>query len=242
MERQDYRGYTLYSNSGLIPALVVIGVGVLFLLNNLNVFYLHDVWRFWPVILIAAGLAKLVDSPFEGGRNNGIVLIVVGGVFLVNTLGFIHLSWADFWPLALIGAGLLMLWQRLYTPSPVPPAAGAPGAPHEGFFNLYAVFGGVERKVTTDDFRGGHITAMFGGVDLNLRKAGIRGDSAVVDISAIFGGVDIKVPPNWLVIVDGASVFGGFSDKSAHPSPDTPGIKRLFIKGVAVLGGVSVKN
>ena len=145
--------------------------------------------------------------------------------------------------IVLIGAGLLMLWQRLYTPTPVPTTGGgAPGVAHEGLINLYAIFGGVERKVTTDDFRGGHITAMFGGVDLNLRRAGMRAESAVVDISAIFGGVDIKVPPTWLVIVDGASIFGGFSDKSAQPAPDTPGIKRLFIKGAAVFGGVSVKN
>jgi len=237
MEPHEQRAQGFRANPGIIPALVVIGVGVLFLLNNLNILYVHDWWRYWPVILIAGGLAKLVDSPFEGGRNNGVILVAVGAVFLVNTLGFIHLTWRDFWPLILIGAGLLMLWNRLYTPV-LAPAGSAP----EGLINLYAIFGGVERKVTTDDFRGGHISAMFGGVDLNLRRAGMRAESAVIDISAIFGGVDIKVPPNWIVVLEGASVFGGFSDKSAQPSQDTPGTKHLFIKGAAVFGGVGVKN
>ena len=44
-----------------MPAMIVIAIGVLFLLNNLNIYFFHDIWRFWPGILIAAGLAKMVD-------------------------------------------------------------------------------------------------------------------------------------------------------------------------------------
>ena len=225
------------ANPGIIPALAVIGIGVLFLLSNMNIVYLQDWWHYWPVILIAAGLAKLVDSP-AGGRTNGIVMIVVGALFLGNTLGFLHLTWRDFWPLILIGAGVLMLWNRLYTPAAPTPAASQP----EGMLNLYAIFGGVERKVTTDDFRGGQVSATFGGVEINLRKASMRTDSAAIDINVLFGGVEIKVPPTWIVVVQGSSIFGGFSDESAHPSPDTLGTKRLFLTGAAIFGGVSVKN
>ena len=66
MQRHDdWRGQN--NIPGILPALIVIGIGVLFLLNNLNIFYMHDIWRFWPVILIAAGLAKMVDSPYSNG-------------------------------------------------------------------------------------------------------------------------------------------------------------------------------
>ncbi len=237
MQPHDERAHGFRSNPGIIPALAVIAVGVLFLLNNLNVFYLHDIWRFWPVALLAVGLAKLVDSQSDSDRTAGIVLTIVGGIFLANNLGFLYLSWRDFWPLILIGAGVLMLWNRLYTPSR-PLSGGSP----EGVLNVHAVFGGVERKVTSDDFRGGHVSAMFGGIDLNLRKAGMRGESAIVDISAVFGGVELKVPANWIVVVEGSSIFGGFSDKSAQPAPDMPGVKRLFVRGSAVFGGVDIKN
>ena len=225
------------SNPGIIPALAVIAVGVLFLLNNLNVFFLHDIWRFWPVALLAVGLAKLVDSQSDGDRTGGIVLVIVGAIFLARNLGFLYLTWNDVWPLILIGAGVLMLWNRLYTPSR-PVSGGSP----EGALNVHAVFGGVERKVTTDDFRGGHVSAMFGGIDLNLRKAGMRGESAIVDISVVFGGVEIKVPLNWIVVVEGSSFFGGFSDKSAQPAADMPGVKRLLVRGSVVFGGVDIKN
>ena len=212
----------------------MIGVGVLFLLNNLNIFYLHENWRFWPVP------ARRRTRQTGGFQSDGDR---IGGIVLrrrdlpVNNLGFLYLTWRDFWPLILIGAGVLMLWNRLYTPSQ-PMSSGSP----EGVINVHAIFGGVERKVTSDDFRGGHATAMFGGVELNLRKATMRADSAIIDISAIFGGIEIKVPANWIVVLEGAGIFGGFSDESAHPSPDMPGIKRLFVKGAAVFGGVDVKN
>jgi predicted membrane protein len=234
----DERG-ALRVNHGIIPALIVIGVGVLFLLSNLDIFHIRELWRYWPVLLIAAGLAKLVDAESDGGRSSGAVLLVVGGLFLANNLGFVRLTWHDFWPLILIGAGLLMLWNRLNVPTLNLSSAG--GAP-EGMLNLHAIFGGVERKVTTDDFRGGQITAIFGGVEINLRRAAMRGDTAVLQIDALFGGVEVKVPATWMVVVEGTSVFGGFSDETAHPSIDSPGLKRLVLKGGAVFGGVSVKN
>ncbi|MCU1237862.1 MAG: putative transrane protein [Candidatus Solibacter sp.] len=237
MERHEHGLHGFRGNPGIIPALAVIGVGVLFLLNNLNIFYLHDIWRFWPVALIAVGLAKLVDSQSDSDRTAGVVMTVVGAIFLTRNLGFLFVTWNDLWPLILIGAGVLMLWNRFYTPSPVPA-----GASPEGQFSIHAFFGGAERKVTTDDFRGGTASATFGGVELNFRKASMRADSAVVNVSAIFGGVEIKVPANWIVIAESSSVFGGFSDSSSHPDPDMPGVKRLYIRGSAIFGGVDIKN
>jgi hypothetical protein len=213
---------------------------VLFLLNNLNIVFLHDVWRYWPGLLIAAGLAKMVDSQSSSGKVTGGMLVGIGGLFLADTLGFLRLSWAGFWPLVLIGAGVLMLWSRLAPPQfRIPNVAGMA---REGTLNETAIFGGVERKVTTDDFRGGNVTAIFGGVEIDLRRAGMRGDSAVVDVNSAFGGVVFKIPQNWIAVADVAAIFGGLGNKSMEPSADTPGVKRLFIKGSAIFGGVEVKN
>jgi len=237
MQQHEFRGR--HNIPGIVPALAVIGIGVLFLLNNLNIVYVHDWWRYWPVILIAAGMAKMVDAEHSGGRLSGGILLCVGALFLADTLGFLRLSWHDFWPLILIGAGLVMLWSRL-----APPPAGVPASPpgHEGVLNEYAIFGGVERKVMTDDFRGGHVSAMFGGVELDLRQASIRAESAVLDVNAMFGGIEIKVPTSWVVVPQVAAIFGGFSKKGAEPSTDMPGVRRLYIKGSAIFGGVDVKN
>jgi hypothetical protein len=235
---EDWRGKSPIP--GILPALVVIGIGVLFLLNNLNIFYAHEWWRYWPVLLIAAGLARMVDSPSSSGLMTGGVLVGVGGLFLADTLGYLRLSWADFWPLVLIGAGVLMLWSRLAPPQFKIPniLAGA----HEGTLNEAAIFGGVDRKVTTDDFRGGRITALFGGVEIDLRRAGMRGDSAAIDVTSMFGGVVLKIPTNWIAVSEVAAIFGGLGNKSVEPNADVPGVKRLYIKGAALFGGVEVKN
>ena len=218
----------------------MIGIGVVFLLNNLNIYFLHDIWRFWPGILIAVGLVKMVDSPVSSGRVTGGILVGVGALFLADNLGFLNLSWENFWPLVLIGAGLVMLWSRL-APSPSGTVHIPPGAP-EGTLNEYAIFGGADRRVTTDDFRGGQLFALFGGCNIDLRRAGMRGDSAVVYVTSMFGGVDFKVPPNWIVVGQVVAIFGGFGNKSVEPSADMPGVKRLYIKGSAIFGGVGVKN
>jgi predicted membrane protein len=100
----------------------------------------------------------------------------------------------------------------------------------------------VERKVSTDDFQGGQISTTFGGVDIDLRQAGMRGDSAVLDINCIFGGVEIKIPRNWIAVSQVAAIFGGIGNSSAQPASDMPGVKRLYLKGSVVFGGVEVKN
>src|SRR3989442_13720440 len=85
----------------LLPALIIIAVGVLFLLGNLNVLDAQDWFRYWPAILIAVGLVKLVDSSHAGGRVTGGLLMGVAALFLVKTLGLYDRRMPDLWPLFL---------------------------------------------------------------------------------------------------------------------------------------------
>lgn len=230
-----------WSQAGrLLPALIVIGAGVLFLLNNLQIVIIHNWVDYWPVILVAIGLVKLVDSNDQPGRIGGGILMGLGGILLARNLGYLDVRLRDLWPIALIAAGLLMLWNRM-------PWHGAAQWPRRfeataNTVNENAIFGGAKRHVTTPDFQGGQITAMFGGVELNLRKAGMSGDSATLEINTLCGGAEIKVPENWVVVMQGTAIFGGYSDDTVHPRMDAPGIKTLFIRGAAFFGGVEVKN
>ncbi|MEO8597183.1 MAG: DUF5668 domain-containing protein [Candidatus Solibacter sp.] len=230
---QDWRA------RGILPAVIIIGIGVLFLLRNMDIVIFQDVWRFWPVLLIAAGLARMVDAHHSGCQLTGGIMIGAGGLLLANTLGFLHLNWHDFWPLILIGAGLAMLYQRLVPPRPVSPTSAGD---FEGSLNDHAVFGGVDRKLTTADFRGGSTSAVFGGVQIDLRRSAMRGDSATVDVSTMFGGMEFKVPQNWLVVSQVTAIFGGVDNKCVEPDPSMPGVKRLFVKGSVIFGGIEFKN
>jgi predicted membrane protein len=162
----------------------------------------------------------------------------VGGILLVGTLRLLPLGWGELWPLFLIGAGLLMLWNRgegkLVIGVKVPRSSGV----NTGF----AIFGGLQRQITTEDFQGGNFFAIFGGGEIDLRRANIRGDSAVIEINAIFGGFEVKVPQNWMVVNEVVGVFGGTGDESTQPPRDLPGVKQLILRGTAIFGGVGIKN
>jgi predicted membrane protein len=108
-----------------------------------------------------------------------------------------------------------------------------------------AIFGGVERRVVTQDFRGGTINAIFGGVELDLSHAVMQQPQAEIEINAIFGGVELRVPENWQVISSGQAIFGGYDDKTGsadQPEPGDPAKKILLLTGSVVFGGVDIKS
>ncbi len=103
------------------------------------------------------------------------------------------------------------------------------------------VFGGSHQTIYSKNFKGGEITAVFGGCDLNLTQADFEGE-VTIDITAIFGGCKIIVPPGWQVKSEVTAIFGGLDDKrSILPSPEGP-TKLIIIKGIAMFGGVDIRN
>ena len=105
--------------------------------------------------------------------------------------------------------------------------------------DVTAILGGFDRRVHSQDFRGGEITAVMGGCVLDMRGASIAGGEAVINVFAFWGGVTIKCPPDWTVVLQGTPIMGGFEEKTVAP-PDAG--KRLVIRGYAIMGGVEVRN
>ena len=103
-----------------------------------------------------------------------------------------------------------------------------------------AVFSGVDRHISAQDFHGAQCTAVFGGCKIDLRDAQIQGREAVLETYAIFGGVEIWVPEDWEVVNHGVVLFGGMDDQRRRPKG--PGTKTLILDGATIFGGTSVKN
>jgi predicted membrane protein len=225
-------------NLGMLPGIVLVLIGTVILLSHMGIISADRVWRLWPVVLIVAGGVRFI------GRQNrvfGGMLIIIGAMFLLSNFGYLHLRWDDLWPILLIGVGASLIWGRLEMPR-LPPSTST-GAPNS--INEFAMFGGVERRIGMNNFVGGTVTAMFGGVELDFRSAEIEGEEAVVLVEAVFGGIEIVVPEGWMVIYEGQSIFGGYNDETRPPLPDVPGAaprKRLILRGRAVFGGITVKN
>ena len=225
--------------SQLILGALVIGLGVLFLLDSLNIFSFRLALTFWPTALIIIGVIKLTDTRSPNGTLLGWGLIGAGLFLTLNRLGwFGFLSWRQFWPLLLIGIGLSVVIKALQRRNAVESGIGKVAEEDESVIEAITLLGSFERRITTTTFRGGEITAIMGACVLDLRDSSIQGE-ATVSVFAAMGGITLKVPADWTVVLRGSAIMGGFEEKTARP-PDAS--KRLIVRGNAIMGAVEVRN
>lgn len=224
--------------SQVVLGLLVIAMGLLFLLDNLDILDIHRAFSFWPMVFVIVGAVKLCDTQTRGGTLLGAGLIGVGVLMMLDRMGIIRFSWSAVWPLALIGLGAYLVSKAWRGRHGVVHGIAGDGAAQEELLDITAVLAGFERRVATQSFRGGEITAVMGGCSLDMRGASIQGE-AVINVFAFWGGVTIKCPPDWTVELQGTPILGGFEEKTIAP-PDNA--KRLVIRGYAIMGGVEVRN
>jgi predicted membrane protein len=225
----------------ILPGVFLIVIGIVVLLEHMGVIERYLISKYWPLLLIALGISRML---VVSKRLFGFLLVSVGVVLQLNKLGWTSFSFRDLWPVALIGLGIVMIWGRFQGPKYM--SAKPEGENGEqSYINEFALFGGSERRIYAKDFRNGNVTAILGGVEIDFRAAEIEGEQAVLYVEAILGGIEVSVPDRWTVVYEGQSIFGGFSDETRPPIPDVPGSapkKTLILRGRAVFGGIVVKS
>jgi predicted membrane protein len=225
-----------------LVGIVLIAVGGLFILSNLGFLHVEDIWEFWPVILIVIGLSNLAQWRARTFPTAGVLLTGVGTAFLLRNLGIIQVNvWRYIWPGLMITWGAALLFRHAAGCEPVRAAGGIPGS-SANKLDEWVVFGGIERKIQSQEFEGGHAFAAFGGIELDLRDAGTKKEEIAIEASAMFGGVEIRVPDAWDVTVNGTGIFGGYSDGTSPRVGATEKRPRLVVTGTAIFGGVEVRN
>jgi predicted membrane protein len=229
--------------SGIVFGAFIIVVGLFALLDNLHLFDSHRVQPFWPLVFVALGALKLAQSRKSGHMIVGGALVALGAGMTLQNLGLVHFEWRQLWPVALILVGLNVIAKSF---SPRGDAACLPARrgqrderlEHGARIDASATMSGIVLKNDSQEFTGGEISAVMGAVEIDLRQAAIATE-AVLHLSIIMGGVDIKVPREWAVSVNGSPMLGGIEDKTVPPM--TPG-KRLVIEGSVIMGGVEISN
>jgi len=116
----------------------------------------------------------------------------------------------------------------------------APVYTDEDSFERGAALAGLKLSVQSQRFRGGHLTAVMSGVQLDLRDATLSPEGATISVQSALSGIDILVPPSWDVVCNVDSVWGGVNGTRV---PDRPafGGPRLTVKGMVVAGGLRVR-
>ena len=254
----------MVNRSGKVWAgLIIVGIGSILLLRNFGLDLPYWIFR-WNVWLIAIGL-------FVGARNNfrnsgWFVMVLIGAYFTLRDIFRDYDMTNVVFPILLVALGLFLILKPKNTTgfkkkkwknrndkysfdnvNPLEQDANEPTGDAKQNFNAndyiesVNVFGGSNQVIYSKNLKGGEITAVFGGGDINLTQADFE-KQVVLDVTAIFGGVKIVVPANWQIKSEVTAIFGGVDDKRAiYPATELTD-KLVIIRGVVLFGGVEFKS
>jgi predicted membrane protein len=216
--------------SRTLTGIGIIIIGLAALIASFGVFDFGAVFStWWPTLIIIGGILALVNNrarplwPF--------IMIGVGVLWQLDNFGLIHFNvWQLFWPAIIIAIG----WSVIKGHDSNPQVTRSRDSD-----DISVLFGGVDTKNESKDYKGGKVSAILGGGVLDLRHATIKKE-ATLDIFAMMGGVEIKVPEGWVVRTKVSPILGGVDNKAV--SLDKPGAPVLTITGTAIMGGVEIKH
>jgi hypothetical protein len=211
----------------LVVGLAIMLAGFLLALDSLGFADAGEIFRYSPLALVAVGVTKLLAGPAQ--RSGASFLIVLGTALLALFLGW--LSFPRVAALVLFLVGARIAW-KAFAPRPAAPVNGPPTS------DIVAILGGSKRAVS-GDYKGGQAFAFMGGSEIDLRRASMTKDEAVLDVFVFWGGIEVKVPEDWEVVSHGLPILGGFVDNTRHPPAPQ---KRLVVTGMAIMGGIELKN
>lgn len=219
---------------------IVMAAGALLLLFNFDILnddYKH-IFFSWQMLLIALGVINIFSWK---DRFVGWVLIAVGTFFLApDVLDFEFNFIKLFWPALLIFIGIMIIysgrkvhnWKMRQNDSKL----------ESGYIDETNIFGGSKQVFIHQVFKGGRISNIFGGSEIDLSKVELQEGRSELEINCIFGGVGIIVPSDWKITTRVSNILGGFNDKRHVITAAKDSSRELVITGTMIFGGGEIKS
>ncbi len=246
MKQQGFKVTTI------VTGLLVITAGVLWILFNADVLdpaYKPIVFS-WQMLLVALGFNGLFS---RNGWGFSAILMVVGSFFLIKKIDIPSLTviTQNFWAIALVLLGLIILIRSIFGRRSFIYCSSDMNKGNwknfgkckgeAGYIELNNVFSGTEKKLDIENFKGGEINCIFGGVELDLSDCRLAEGTYILEINSVFGGSVIYVPRDWNIEVRQDQVFGNFEDRRPKNSLEVDKSKTLIVKASSVFGGGELK-
>ena len=213
------------NNESIFWGIALIIIGVVFLGNNLELWNLNiffDGW--WTLFIIVPSIRGLFSKDSFAWS---FVTLAFGVLMLLANQNVIAwgMVWKLFVPVIIIVVGLYLILvnrKRIKIDS-------------KNAKKYVAVFSGIEEKIKeiVCDFR---MVAVFGGIELDLRKAKIDKE-IIINAVTVFGGIDLKLPDNVNLVINGLPIFGGVDNKYDNDGNQNVTIQ---INYVCIFGGIDL--
>ena len=242
LSNRDLRRRRHHRSANLLAGFLLTGFGVLFLLQNMGLLRFRDglAWAF-PILAIGWGIRTLIRVRQSFPLALAAIAIAFGALRILSLMDVFQFDRRYIPPMVLIGVGGAFLVRAISPQRPFGNFGIDAGESSDDVVRHQTLFGSVDKRVTCADFKGGELSAMFGGIKLDLRHATIpAGGSAALECNFAFGGMELRVPETWNVVVRSSNLFGGVNDETICPRD--PAAPRLIIAGTFVFGGAAIKN
>jgi predicted membrane protein len=234
------------SRNKVVFGLLMLLLGLCLFLYQVGLLPIVYIWAYWQYKLIALGLLVGVINRFK--KNLWWILVLIGCMNISHTfvIGSREIEYSEIiFPFLLIMGGIVMMLRpkRNY-PKFGPSFQANFTASDNNTINPDVIFGGRKEIVTSKDFQGGTVNAVFGGCEINLLQADITQSPVVLIVRAVFGGIEVIVPANWEVKSEVETIFGSTQDERSMRMHDSNGDnkKMLILRGSCVFGGVEIKS
>ena len=233
----------------LIGGLIVLVIGVLFLLDSLEILDFDVVWDVFGWIvsigMIVFGLGILIAQRFQRVFLP-LALIIAGAFILLGNLGY---DAYEYWPVILIivGLGLLLGYQRKRRSANADKSPKSSGdvsfsrTTNEDNVDISCTLGEAKERVESQNFRGGTVNITMGNVGLDLRDAVVANRPATLDVNLTMGGLVVRVPTDWVVNMENVITMGEAEDKRTRVATD-PGEPHLVISGKVTMSSITIDD
>jgi predicted membrane protein len=237
--RKMKREHHHLTNNRAIIGVILVMVGLFLVLRNTGFFpdFIDHVVFSWPMLLVCIGLVMTLGA---SEKTSGVIVMAVGGFFLIPMIfrETFH-AYNMFWPSIFIIIGVIFIFTKRRGWN----AVASTAITGDDYVDIVNVFSGGERQIVSENFRGGKISAVFGGTELDLTKAKLAPGRNELEIACIFGGATLIVPDDWNISIEVTPVLGGFSDsRKLIPGRTVDITRQLAIKGAVIFGGGEIKS
>ncbi len=217
----------------MVFGIVILGLGILLLIDTLYPAFNIDFGLVWPLVLMVISVYQMFKNKVFNVVM--VVLFYIGLFFFVKNANIFSVDIRNlFFPILLILVGVMVIVDRAINRKKKLPVY----YDSEGRVEYQAIFTEVKERVTSKNFKGAIISSFFGGVDLDFRDVEIKEKGVYIKVNAFFGGSNLLLPEGYHVVFHSFAVFGGNENKYENQEESK---KTIYVTCNSFFGGTEIK-